>query len=167
MSVIIFLVAAVVGVLCLILTFLGKGRIESFGKPKSKPLRRSWPAKQIIKEFRSLPPENRPDMDVEAIVESLDKKYGVREVNSHHKVFNGYNYEYTWRVCRRGEVIMLPEYYDIYDAIQGVKRDLKDREHKLMLNSIRYDLEKVAELTRMLRQEREIISEVTKQVTDS
>lgn len=163
MSVIIFLVAAVV----VILTFLGKGRIESFGKPKSKPLRRSWPAKQIIKDFNSLPPEHRPDMDVEAIVESLDKKYGVHEVNSHHEVFSGYDYEYTWRVCRRGEVCMFPEYYDIYDAIQGVKRDLKDREHKLMLNSISHDLENVAELTRRLRQEREIISEVTKQVTDS
>lgn len=163
MSVIIFLVAAVVGVLCLI----GKGRIESFGKPKSKPLRRSWPAKQIIKDFNSLPPEHRPDMDVEAIVESLDKKYGARRVDSHFEVFNGYNYEYTWRACRRGEDGMFPEYYDIYDAIQGVKRDLKDREHQLMLNSISHDLENVAELTRRLRQEREIISEVTKQVIDS
>lgn len=62
--------------------YLMKNRPETL-RPTAKS-KLSWPARQLVKEFRALPKDWRPDgVDILSIVQALDVKYGREAVDNH------------------------------------------------------------------------------------
>lgn len=134
----------------------------------------SWPAMQVFNAYNSLPEANRPSYDIRAILVALDTKYGKEEVNRHFSTSFRSN-QPTWGcLCVRrpvSESCSMPEYKTLNDEIAKIKKALrlqeealKGREHQMVLAGLQSDLDMVGSLTQALRDERAVITGVTKEI---
>lgn len=140
----------------------------------------------IIKAYNDLPEEHRPAYDIKAGLRALDTKHGLETVTAHfvHRsryshyddlafswscscIWNEFDYEYT----QHEECLHFPEYKALYDSIDDIGDSLRAREqailareHQMVLAGIESDLRSIDEITQALRNERDLIDNVTKEI---
>lgn len=129
----------------------------------------SLAGKQLLKEYDALPAEHRPDIDLKAIVEALDIKYpDISKLNYHFAAdFNLDRVSWTRHESRLHDRNRCPysEYMNLHNEIQGIQKELAAREHKLKLAGVQHSLDELSVVTQRLREERQIIASVTRELT--
>lgn len=161
-----------------------RGKVKSANEitktePKKPKVKLSFPAAQIIQAFNALPKAHRPAYNIDELVQALDIKHDRVSMDYH---FSDFSYGYTsgsrWDVfggthqssnCRRiqsnGGSCPGQEYIDLYLALIDISVAVKKQEHALKMSEVAHELESVSELTAALRLEKEIINDVTKELT--
>jgi len=130
----------------------------------------SWVGKQLVKEYNALPDNHRPYANIKTIVKALDTKYGVDKVNNH---FTTERYDSNKR--RRVNVpswehrgcypdCSLPEYKDIHESFIQIEKALAEQQYKFAVAGVSDALHAAADLTTRLREERDLIRQVTKEL---
>lgn len=145
-----------------------KDKVAEISSPKVKL---SWPSKEILKEYKALPVENRPFADITSMLIALDIKYGGAEkINPHYE----YYYDKGWTACPNcrapgiyGKCLHdgAAEYKKLHDQIAEIQQAVDDQKHALEVAKVQPDLDDIKILTERLRQEQEIITSVTKKLT--
>lgn len=149
-------------------------------KPKALPKDElkgvSWAGRQIVKAYQSIPEANQPGYDIVDVVKALDVKYDKALADAHFVDNLGYA---NWTCfCRRVERRMyaptrfspttrkceFEEYRALYNDIQSLKASLDAQEHALKVAGVAGSLENAKSLTERLRQERELVEQVTKEL---
>lgn len=131
--------------------------------PKKAPM--SNAAKRLVKEFNALPSASRPLFDMEELVKALDIKHGdIEKIDNH---FYDYPHDFTWKcMCRQhNRACRYPDYQNLHLEIEGIGKALAEQEHALKVAGVQASLDQIQELTQTLRQERELIESVTKELT--
>jgi hypothetical protein len=132
----------------------------------------SWPARQILSEYRALPEDNRPYANILEVVTALDTKYGKDNANSHFRV-SGYESSHpSWHcTCNNRRYTSsahtpckFKDYKDIHLVFVEIQTAITEREHKLALQRVEGGLDAAKELTARLRAERDLIKDVTKEL---
>lgn len=140
-------------------------KVYGIGYKERVPL--SYPAEWVLKAYNELPKANRPFGNIHNIVKALDVKYGVDSVNSHFSGYRGNTH--SWDMCEcsyygnRG--CNYGEYKDMYDEIVNIKLALAEHEHALAVAGVENGLQMTEQFMEALRQERQIITETTKELT--
>lgn len=156
----------------------------------------SWPAQQILKSYDSLPTENQPRSrsEFENALRALDTKYEKAGVNAHFSYDDYYSHSRpsvgTWKCCcvdyisdrsyerYRRKLFNIcqehPEYVQMRDGIMDIKNAIAEREvayveaqKRAILAGMQADLLSVESLTQALRDERKILTAVTKEIEQS
>ncbi len=127
----------------------------------------SWPARQILKEYNTLPAGNRPYSNLSYMLKSLDIKYGVRAVNDHfsEKTRNN-DVAWGWDLCDRYNRTCRhhPEYKKMFDAIKDVKYELAEQKRRFEIAGVSDGLSQVEDFMSELGREKELIKEITAKV---
>ena len=124
-------------------------------------------ARQLLVEYRKMPADLRPNVDMFDIVAALDIKYGVGHVTRHFSetVYNG-GTVFSWN-CRThaGPCSRYPEYVNIKNEMDALRQAKADQEHALKMSGAAHGLAEAQNMIDWLRQERELVNEVTKELT--
>lgn len=137
-----------------------------YGLEAKKKKELSEPSKQILKQYRRLPVENRPYANLPHILEAMDIKYGKDSVNEHFRKFNGTGYVFKWDCsCWRGSACLYKDYRDIYSGITEIQQALVNQEHAASVAAVEGGLSAVKSFTEELRKERDLINDTTKQLS--
>lgn len=126
--------------------------------------KKSNPSIRIIEEYRKLPAENRPYGNIVHMLDALDTKYGVEAVDSHFDKSYHDHYVFSWS-CPCYRECVYYEYHDIHKALTEIKAAIAEREHATQMASLSGGLSMVEEFTERLRQERDLITDVTKEIS--
>lgn len=140
--------------------------------PSSEPLitkvPRSWPAGQICVEFYALPPNHRPSIDVDAVVNALDTKYGIEDVNAHFKgnvitADRRWTTAFTWNhnTCNSNPVCPFADYTRLHEQIELVTVAYKKQQHALAVAEQQHGFEQMREMLDGLRDEAQSLDEST------
>lgn len=161
----IMLVAAIITLSIVTPVEISRRKTYGLGRKERKSLSR--PSLMLVKEYRALPLNNRPYENILNIVKALDVKYGIKEVTSH---FSRSGYEggsvHTWNCrCYRAEVCPHKEYLYLHGGISKIAEAIADQQHALEVAGVEDGLSEVEELTNRLREEHEIIQQVTSALT--
>jgi len=148
----------------------------AFGVPRTEYNQLSWPAKQIIGLYDSIPVEHRPAVDILSAVKALDEKYeGARAVDG---AFTDY---YTgvprWEPAEPRDFRRLSinvsrdrsvrkEYAAITDSLQSIKDAYEDQQYTLKMAGMQVHFDEITKLHALARQEREIITSVTQGIKE-
>lgn len=140
-----------------------------YGLSKSKVKELSWAGKQIVSNFRSLPADNRPYGNIHEIVRALDVKHGKSEVNNH----------FSERVYRNGDKVTVPtwqcrcyrgcemkEYSDLYNSILKVGKSVEEQAQALRVAAVSGGLSDAKELVQRLKDEAQLVNDITKQLME-
>jgi len=130
----------------------------------------SKPAKEIMKEFRALPKDNRPydERTLESALAAIDLKIG-RDNATEHFMHRGYESRwFDWDQCncytRRHIHCVGNDYTQIHNAIKDIAKAVEDRDYQMQMAGIAHQLDRVSEITEALRQEANIVKQVTKEL---
>lgn len=126
----------------------------------------STAGKHLIREYQSLPVENRPRANISMIVEALDTKYNTSEVDIHFRR-HGYDSSYfSWNCrCFLRDRCPYREYPELHTSMKNIKDALNKQQHQLALAGVSGGLDEARELMSRLREEKELIESVTEQLT--
>ena len=177
MTVFLFIVLALIIVVG---GFFGGGRalasrhtIKTYGiKPKEYNAL-SDPAHYIMEEWQKTPASNRPQGNMHGVMTALDKKFGgIEKVNNHFGKgsFNRRTYETTYEFdwnnhgCHRDECKM-QEYRSIMAGLQAVNKALGEQVYALEMAGIAGQLEQAHSMIDQLKEERNLIRTVTKELS--
>lgn len=119
----------------------------------------SDPARAIIRRYDELPAEHKLDINIKAVLRAMDIKHGVSLVNEH---FNSRYYQLDWHSCEHKG---FKEYRDMAREIEYIQYALAERERQLAISEVQHDLDQIKVVTAALRQERQLIQQVTKELT--
>lgn len=128
----------------------------------------SWPSKQIIKEYNLLPKENQVLGDIVSTLHALDVKHVINRVNNHFYHINyGRNWDKpsTWcgsMVTRHSDSCEYVDYINLHNAVLDIRKALNARNHRMAIDSVSGDLDAFNMQLAALRQESDIIKQVTK-----
>lgn len=141
-------------------------RYKTYGiGPKEKF---SWPSYQIMKKYNELPDDHRPFADLKEILVAIDTKHGIGIVNSHFTAAYSSSIR-TWNCGTYGTgkciQCVYNEYHQIRGAISEVEAALKMREKTLAMSKVRHGLDSIGQLTADLRRERDLINQVTRELS--
>lgn len=137
-----------------------------YGLPYGRVRVLSTASREIIRYYLSLPEANRPYANIYTLLTALDTKYKADDVSQHFKR-RGYERSYfTWTcVCQRRKVrCTFEEYGSLAAEINGITEALDIQEHQLRVAAVEGNLSQVEELTARLREERQLIDSVTKEL---
>ena len=147
----------------------------------------SEPARRIVDKSKSLPIELQGD-DVAGMVKALDIKYGIQAVNDHFRI-SDYKpawdipyeekgreypnlftkYVFSWhgnRSCDHFKTYCkFPEYRKMAVAIEQVEAAKKAQDRALEIGGVQHNLDAIEAWTNRLREERNIINEITEELT--
>lgn len=148
----------------------------------------SEPAKRVVKKAATLPVDLQ-FQDVRSMVTALDIKYGRQAVDDHFRVSSyepsrksGVSYEesgdrypglfdeyvFSWhgdRNCKHLNGCKFPEYRRMMIAIEQVEIAREEQERALEISGIQHNLDAIESWTNRLREERSIITEITKELS--
>jgi hypothetical protein len=124
---------------------------------------RSWPAQQILRKNHQLPVEHRVD-DLERIVDALDVKYIIEEVNDHFNYWDGYRTVHRWDHRCYGRC-SLGKYAEIYDGLQEINDAIATQKHMVKVAAVQDDLKRVDDVISRIKQEKGFIVDTTKAIT--
>lgn len=146
----------------------------------------SEPGRRIVEKSKSLPIELQGD-DVAGMVKALDIKYGIEAVNNHFRIsdyapagaiaydvhgkeFPGLfkTYVFSWQgtnTCKHLKMCKFPEYRKMAVAIEQVEIAKKEQDRALEVAGVQHDLDAIESWTNRLREEREIMNEITKELS--
>ena len=159
------LVAAFIGLL-----YIGYGYwSESWLPFRKKPvdMEASWATKTLLEEFKALPDGHRPytEDELRESLIALDKKYTIEVVNAHFEYYPLSGWSGWWSACQMARAkCEMPQYYELHKAIASITLAVANQKHALMMAGIQDELSRTDELTKRLREEAEIVNDVTKQL---
>lgn len=150
-----------------------KAKPAVVASPKKK---RSRAANAVLSEYNSLPAEYQKG-NIESIVDALDVKYGIERVGAHYSHYyynsdpwtahkeqcNGIHYSYK---SFRRDLCVAPEYYEMYEEIKALKADIAKQKKEIEIAGVQHELDAIGELMEGLRQERAIVRDVTREITN-
>lgn len=129
---------------------------------------RSWAGQQLIKEYYAIPESNRPYANIKAIVTALDLKNGIDSVNTHFskriRTRNGWRSAPTWD-CRYVRYCQFDEYKDLHNSFESITDAIAEQQHALALAGVSDGFAEAGSLMERLREEKELINTVTKELT--
>lgn len=155
----------IIAMIPIIVGFLGRkiAYQKTYGIGPSQVKSLSWPSKQILNYYNQLPKENRPLPDIVPMLRALDiKNDGVNNHFTHHDYDSSRK---SWDCCYDRQFCMGKEYHKLRENIHSIQASIKDQQLALKMKGVEGDLENVQMLTERLREEREIIDSVTKELT--
>lgn len=131
----------------------------------------SFPARDLLKTYQSLPKANRPSGDMYKMLLALDTRVTTKKVNTHFEGRYNYSGEYVllWdnncsRYSYKRSACAFQEYHDMYDAMTGIKNALQEQERAMQIAAARGSLSQVEDFVEALRNEHKIVTEVTKEL---
>ena len=133
---------------------------------KFKPVL-SEPAKKLVEEYNSLPLDNRPFSDIEALVIALDEKTDYpKEWNPHFSRSSVYSGSvFTWKdrapSCPHVKC-KYAGYYSLHKAISVVKESLARKERAIKDAELAPTMDVIKELEERLRAEAKLNDEFVK-----
>jgi hypothetical protein len=145
---------------------------KTYGLPAAEVNALSWPSQQILKDYNSLPNENRPYPKIVNMLKALDVKHDVKRVDRHFEEDSYYRDNkpttYDWKCCRRSYgdkdcISDYQEYHDLRNGIVKVKTALAEKEHAIQVASVEGNLRDVKELVQRFDEEEELLRKVTKE----
>jgi hypothetical protein len=159
-----------------------RAKVEDKAKPKKIPATKSKASDAILTLFDELPVENRPFGRDELVssLEALDFKYTIRGVHTHFSIQEGSRWVAFSRCTCIGprrynaekDKCKMPEYKEFHDSFNAVKhaiakreRALQEARHTAEVEGRKIDLDRVAELTKRLRDEAGVLNEVAEELT--
>lgn len=160
--------------MCMVIMLVGTGTLGRMGWNRHEALSAtgikfkelqafSWPAQQIIRLYKALPPESQFG-SIESIMRAMDTKHGVDGINSHFRSSGGDHSYYDWNCgCWNDSTCPGKPYKELRLEIKGIMQDLEDRNHKIQLAGLAHDLNQYDELMKQLSDEREAIRSGTKE----
>lgn len=166
-----FIIFAVCLAMCMTMVIQTSRAIHSrvvYHLPLYTRLRLSAPSQHLLKEYYALPEDHRPDVDMHAMLQALDTKHQDKSVNGHFVRWGGESTYFTWDCnlsWQQRDECEYRDYHNMHKEMAGIQKDLKDREHTLAMARAEHELGQVEEFTERLRSERELIQEVTKELT--
>lgn len=154
-------------------TIVAVSHNRKYGLSPAKYKALSAPSKQILQEYRALPEQNRPVPNIYNILTALDTKH--RDATAHF-MRSRYSYakskeihSFTWDCgCydyRGREACGHTEYKNIHNGIKEVTEKLATQKRQIELARVEGGLQDAKELTERLRDERNLIHEVTQELT--
>ena len=132
----------------------------------------SEPSKTLLCEYYSIPEANRPHANILNVVQAMDVKHGAREATMHFRRFSGDGYDFTWTCdCKRyggysGKACELEDYTSLNYAFIEIQNALTAHEKALAMAGVESGLAEAHELMARAREEAEILSGVTKQLSE-
>lgn len=157
---------------------------EAIEKKKRDDL--SWPAQEVMKSNDLLEGDSRI-VDLEGYFRALDVKYGgIESVNAHYASSgNGY---YSWYNCPQTRrwldsdrnrysptgiyltkkdfpCAQCDEYKSIEEEIQKLISAQAEQKRAMEIAGVQFDLDRRAEIMAHLRNERQVTTEVTREIT--
>lgn len=180
MTILLYIVAVVLLSTVANMARLNVRDIKATGIPRRELKNYSWPAQELLKQYRALPKDMRPAANVPAIVRALDVKHHIADVNSHYskRERNGYNGDYivtqTWDICannyRRNHdtpngYCEYPEYYNLHKAMNQIEDSIENQRRALEIAAVGGDLENVDGFLNALTETRDSIDRATKELT--
>lgn len=155
--------------------------IKATGVPRKQLKNYSWPAQELLKQYRALPEDMRPPANVPAIVKALDVKHGVAEANEHYSRNNRNDYgsfsaTQTWDNCvnnySRGHGgaggntnCKLPKYYELHSAMNRIQDSIDKQRRAQEIAAVGGELENVDGFLQSLTETRDSIDRATKELT--
>lgn len=143
------------------------GAQRKYGISAKKAQALSWPAQEIVKEYKALPKANRPYTNIHRVVSALDVKFGVESATSHF--YDRYpdrgvcHYNWDSHRCYRG--CQMAEYVALHEGMVEIREALADQEKALQIAAVSGSLSEAKELAERMRQERDLIETVTQELT--
>jgi hypothetical protein len=131
---------------------------------------------EILKAYNALPKANRPVGDMTYMLKALDTKHTIKDVDGHFSTTE-YNRsrgkhitEFTWncncsRYSYRETKCPFKEYVQIKDGINDIGLALEAQQHAMKIAGVESGLSDAADMAERLREEAEIITKVTKELT--
>lgn len=123
----------------------------------------SW---EIIREYKALPEDNRPFANIYLLLHALDVKHDIDQVKYHFRRHYDHS-SFTWECdCKRWHrKCSYREYIDLHVAIEEVRLALEKQQHALQMAAVAYHFDAIKELTDRLRDEKNLINTVTRELT--
>lgn len=144
-----------------------------YGYSKSEIEGISWVGREVIKGFNSLPENHKPYGNIKAIVTALDTKYTIDKVNNHFKEkyydrgsgYGEYKYRDSWECsCYKHKPCAYPEYRNFIRSFIEIKEAVANQQYRLAVAGQSDALNEAEALTVRLREEKELIDQVTKEL---
>lgn len=151
------------------LSLVGTGAAEvayrrKYSLSRSKVLPLSWPSRQILALHNTIPSENLPYGNIYNMLLALDAKHAGWAITEHfsRRSYDGRVYNMNRCPSTRCEFV---EYHFLYNELTSIQEALAEQAHKLKIAGLAGTLTEVEEFTQRLREERDLINSVTKQLT--
>ena len=144
----------------------------------------SWIGRQVMTKYNGIPEANKPVLDVRAAVVALDVKYGITRLDGHFQKHSGIIFSGPRCDCTDGRnrqrndtkrhrsCVKYPEFIQLWDSMREVEGALvrlqqaeAQRERAIELAGIENDLRSVDAITEALRNERDLLVEVAREIT--
>lgn len=138
-----------------------------YGQPRKEVMKLSWPAQQTLVAYHAVPVDNRPAVDIMTVLRALDKKHGGRDkVDAQYRSSNyqGDSY-YRWGNARSGSAYY-NDYFVLHRGFEEVATAIAEREHTFAMAGISSHLEEAKSLQQVLKEERDMIREITSKVKE-
>lgn len=95
----------------------------------------SWPSQEIMREYHSLPEDNRPHGDMFSIVKSLDISHGADAATKHFTRWMAEGIRKTW-ACGQYHCGVFKQYHDLHESILKVKDALEAQRREFAIAAI-------------------------------
>lgn len=124
-------------------------------------------SKQIYNAYNKLPAESRTYGDIANVLRALDVKHGVAKVNTHFQ--DDYSTRFNWsHSCNRYSYdkrrCPMSEYTQINESISDIVKARAEQKHAMQVAAIAGDLNEVEQVIARLREERNLLMSVTKEL---
>lgn len=119
---------------------------------------------EIIKLYKSLPKEYRPDEDIIARVKELDKKFDKHEVNKAFEVTTIMNFTKMHPEAQSAQSSKFYIYYAIFKELENTHAAVKKLNNRLEEKALEPVKESNNDLINRLREHRQVISEVADEI---
>lgn len=124
----------------------------------------SWPAKEIMGVYNSIPEAHRPMADLRDALEAMDQSYGgVNKINdSYNDLYDHGMTRYFWNPRdHRTTPLGHSQYVGLYNSLKSVKAAADAQAHEFMMAGISHRLDRVQDIINAARQEKELIEQTT------
>jgi len=133
-----------------------------YGISFKKVLSLSKPSKRLLGEYNDLPKDSRPVSNIYPILTAMDINFPNAE--AHFRQRYSYDNEFSWN-CGCYRECSVGEWKSMHDHVDGIKVGLAEREHQFKLSRVSHRMDAAKDLTAQLRDERNLITDVTRELT--
>jgi hypothetical protein len=124
---------------------------------------RSWPANQIVAKNNSLPVEHRIS-GLESVVDAMDVKYIVRDVNEHFQDSTYSGVRASWSHHCYGRC-SYKQYTEMYDGLTEIADAIETQKHTLKVAAVADELRRVDDVIAQIKAEKGFVVDTTKALT--
>lgn len=122
----------------------------------------SWPAKEILSRHCKLPAEHQGE-GLLPVLKAIEVKYGGRKKID--TAFTTWGWDYSYKSWSTAEAEKMTEFQNLRMEINGIHSDLHRQKREMDIYSSKHGVEQAQDILEQFRRERELINEVTKELT--